>query len=93
MAANASSYDSSCVRGAFESKDCCRGAENNSRSRREEGKKLTDSRDSSNDLTKLELVKNGGLSCCVESDHQDSHFLLSEETRDCSSGSMGAYRL
>lgn len=39
----------------------------------------TDGWDSGDDLTKLELVKNGGLSGGIETDHQDSHLLLAPE--------------
>lgn len=42
---------------------------------------------SRNDLTKLELVENSGLSGSIETDHQNSHLLLSPQTveqpREC----------
>lgn len=44
---------------------------------------LTNRRDGRDDLTKLELVEDGRLSGGIESNHQDTHLLLSEETRDC----------
>ena len=84
MTSNDSAHIAKCVESCFDSKICCRGAENDSIVESSTELELTNSRDGSNDLTKLELVENGGLSCGVESNHQDSHFLLSEETRDCS---------
>jgi len=43
--------------------------------------------DSRDDFTKLELVKDGGLSSCVQTNHQDSHLLLSpqlvKQLREC----------
>jgi hypothetical protein len=44
---------------------------------------LTDGGDGGDDLSKLELVEDGGLSGGVKSDHEDAHLLLAEETRDC----------
>lgn len=38
-----------------------------------------DSGDSSDDLAKLELVENGGLTSGVKTDHEDAHLLLAEE--------------
>ena len=40
---------------------------------------LTDSRNSSDNFAKLELVKNGGFTGSIETDHQDPHLLLAEE--------------
>jgi len=34
--------------------------------------------DRSNDLTELQLVQNSGLTSGIETDHQDTHFLLAE---------------
>lgn len=42
------------------------------------GRKRTNGRNSGDDLTKLQLVKNGGLSGSVETDHENSHLLLAE---------------
>jgi len=39
----------------------------------------TDCGDGGDDFTELEFVKNGSLSGSVESDHEDSHLLLSPE--------------
>ena len=39
----------------------------------------TDCRDSGNDFTKFQLVKDGGLSGCIKTNHQDSHLLLAPE--------------
>jgi len=43
--------------------------------------------DSGDDLTKLELVEDGGLSGSIQTNHQDSHLLLSpqliEQLREC----------
>lgn len=39
----------------------------------------TDGGDGGDDLTKLELVKNGGLAGGIETDHENSHFLLVED--------------
>ena len=36
--------------------------------------------DWSDNLTELELVEDGGLSGCVETDHEDSHLLVSEHS-------------
>ena len=38
--------------------------------------KHTDGRDGGDDLTKLQLVKNGGFTGGVETDHQNPHLLL-----------------
>ena len=38
-----------------------------------------DGRDGRHDLTKLELVEDGGLAGGVEADHEDAHILLAEE--------------
>jgi len=35
--------------------------------------------DGGHDFTKLELVEDGGLTGGIETDHQDTHFLLAEE--------------
>ena len=40
---------------------------------------LTNCGDSGDDLTKLQLVENGGLSGGVESQHQQAHLLGSED--------------
>lgn len=39
----------------------------------------TNGRDSGDDFAKLELVKNGGLSGSVQSDHENSHLFLAPE--------------
>lgn len=39
-------------------------------------RRLTDRGDGGDDFTQLQLVQNGGLSCGVKSDHQNSHLLL-----------------
>jgi len=39
----------------------------------------TDSGDSGNNLSELELVENGGFTSSIQSDHEDSHLLLAEE--------------
>lgn len=58
-----------------------------------------DGRDSSDNLTKLELVENGGFTGGIETDHENSHLLLppqlieqlgKSETHDCDFGD-GAY--
>ena len=36
----------------------------------------TNSRDGGDDLTKLELVKDGGLAGGIETDHQNAHLLF-----------------
>ena len=36
--------------------------------------------DSSNNLSELELVKNGSLSCSVKANHKDTHFLIAKHT-------------
>ena len=41
---------------------------------------LTYGGDGGNNLSKLELVENGGLPRSIEPDHQDPHLLLAEET-------------
>ncbi len=52
----------------------------------------TDGRDGSDNLTKLELVENGGFTSGIETDHENSHLLLPPqpvkqlgkgETHDC----------
>lgn len=43
---------------------------------------LTDGGDGGDDLTQLELVKNGGFTGGIQSDHQDAHLLLGEEARE-----------
>jgi len=47
----------------------------------------TDCGDGGNDFTELQLVENGGLSGSIETDHENSHLLLSpeavEQTREC----------
>lgn len=40
------------------------------------GRGHTDGGDGGDDLTKLELVEDGGFTGSVETDHQDSHLLL-----------------
>jgi len=45
----------------------------NNKSRTE---KLTNSRDGGDNFSKLELVENGGLTSRIETNHQNSHFLL-----------------
>jgi len=40
----------------------------------------TDGRDGRNDVTQLELVKDGGLTCSIQTDHQNAHLLLAEES-------------
>ncbi len=44
-------------------------------------RKRTDSRDSCDDLAELELVENGGLTGCIETNHQNAHLLLGKEAR------------
>lgn len=44
---------------------------------------LTNGRDSGDDFTQLEFIKDCSFSRRVETDHEDSHFLLAEEARDC----------
>lgn len=39
----------------------------------------TNSWDSSDDFTELKLIKNGSLSGSIQTNHQDSHLLLSPE--------------
>jgi len=39
-----------------------------------------DSGDRGHDFTQFELVKNGGLSGCVETNHQDAHLLLAPQS-------------
>ena len=55
----------------------------------------TDSGDGGNDLAKLELIQNRCLSCGIQTNHQNSHLLLSPElveefgeckTHDCGLG-------
>jgi hypothetical protein len=47
----------------------------------------TDCGDGGDDFTELQLVEDGGLSGSIETDHENSHFLLSpetvEQTREC----------
>ena len=47
----------------------------------------TDCGDGGDDFTELQLVENGGLSGGIETDHKNSHLLLSpetvEQTREC----------
>jgi hypothetical protein len=40
--------------------------------------KLTNGRDRGDDLSKLELVEDGGLTSSIETNHQNSHFFLRE---------------
>lgn len=37
---------------------------------------LTDCRDGGDDFTQLQLIEDGGLSCSVQTDHQNSHLLF-----------------
>jgi len=57
------------------------------RSSADQGGKRTDCGNGGDDFTKLELVQNGGLSGSIETDHQNSHLLLSpqtiEQSREC----------
>ena len=46
----------------------------------EEG--LTDGGDGGDDLAELELVEDGGLTSCIETDHEDPHLLLGEEAAE-----------
>jgi len=41
------------------------------------GRRLTNCGDSGDDFTELQLIQNGGLSGSVETDHENSHLLLS----------------
>jgi hypothetical protein len=43
------------------------------------GAKRTDGRNGGDDLAELELVQYGGLTSCVETDHEDTHLPLGEE--------------
>ena len=37
---------------------------------------LTDCRDGGDNFTQLQLIEDGGLSCSVQTDHQNSHLLF-----------------
>jgi hypothetical protein len=43
---------------------------------------LTDCGDGSDDLSKLELVEDGGLTSRIETHHEDPHLLLGEEAAE-----------
>ena len=45
-------------------------------------KGLTDGGDGGDDLAELELVEDGGLTSCIETDHEDPHLLLGEEATE-----------
>lgn len=54
---------------------------------RYEKKKLTNCRNCGDDLTKLELVQDGGLTSSIKTNHQNSHLFLgkkpAEKLREC----------
>jgi len=43
-------------------------------------KLITNSRNGCDDFSKLEFVKDGGFTSCIQSDHQYSHLLFAKET-------------
>ena len=44
--------------------------------------KRTDGGDSGDDLAELELVEDGGLTGCIEPDHENPHLFLREEAAE-----------
>lgn len=54
---------------------------------------LTNGRNRGHDLTKLELVEDGGLTSSIKTNHQNSHFFLgkkpAEKLRECQPHSFG----
>lgn len=40
---------------------------------------LTDGGNGGNDLAKLQLIEDGGLSCSIQAHHQDAHLLLPDQ--------------